>query len=84
MACSEENFTSNDIYKPRITMLHFVADEPLNSTGFYRWSHPNIPDNARGSSTNPGQDCGAIHTNGGLNDIYCDGQHAFICEQELW
>ena len=62
----------------------FVADEPLNSTGFYRWSGPDLPDNSGGSATNPGEDCGTMHTNGGLNDIACNGKYPFICEQELW
>jgi hypothetical protein len=84
MACSEVNFTCNGRYKPRIIMLHFVTDEPLSSTGFYRWSHPNQPNNLHGNATHPGEDCGAMHTNGGLNDHNCDAQILFVCEQELW
>ena len=84
MACSEVNFTSNVLYRPRITMLHFVTDEPLSSTGFYRWSQNFQPDNAGGNATHPGEDCGSMHTNGGLNDLYCSSQVPFICEQELW
>ena len=84
MACSEVNFISNGLYKPRITMLHFVADEPLSSSGFYRWSPPNQPDNHGGNATHPGEDCGSMHTNGGLNDLYCSAPAPFICEQELW
>ena len=84
MSCSEVNFTSNGLYKPRITMLHFVADEPLSSTGFSRWYQPSQPDNLRGTANHPGEDCGSMHTNGGLNDMFCDSLHPFICEQELW
>ena len=84
IACSEVNFTSNVLYKPRFTMLHFVADEPLNSSGFYIWSHPHQPDNAGANTTHPGEDCGIMHNNGGLNDIYCNDLFPFICEQELW
>jgi len=84
MGCSELNFTSNGLYKPRITVLHFVADEPLSSTGFYRWSSAGQPDNAGGNATHPGEDCGSMHTNGGLNDLLCTAQVPFICEQELW
>ena len=62
----------------------FVADEPLNSTGFYRWAAPGQPDNFGGSATEPGEDCGSMHPNGGLNDIACAAQLPFICEQELW
>ena len=62
----------------------FVADEPLSSTGFYRWAGPGQPDNAGGSATSPGEDCGSMHTNGGLNDIACSSKYPFICEQELW
>ena len=62
----------------------FVADKPLSSTGFYRWADPRQPDNDRGSATNPGEDCGSMHTNGGLNDWLCGGPLPFICEQELW
>jgi hypothetical protein len=78
------NFISNGLYKPRINVLHFVADEPLSSTGFYRWSSSNQPDNAGGNATNPGEDCGSMHTNGGLNDLTCTTPFPFICEQELW
>jgi len=84
MACSEVNFTSNGLYKSRITMLHFVADEPLSSTGFYRWFNHHQPDNAGGKGTHPGEDCGSMQTNGGLNDIHCCLRLPFICEQELW
>ena len=65
-------------------MLHFVADEPLSSTGFYRWSHDFQPNNFGGNATMPGEDCGSMCTNGGLNDLYCSAQYPFICEQELW
>jgi hypothetical protein len=64
-------------------LLHFVADEPLSSTGFNRWS-PGQPDNYGGNATHPGEDCGSMHTNGGLNDMGCDLQFPFMCEQELW
>ena len=84
MACSYVNLPSNGLYKPSIIMLNFVADEPLSSTGFYRWAGPNQPDNAGGNDIHPGEDCGSMHTNGGLNDLYCAAQFPFICEQELW
>jgi hypothetical protein len=84
MACSVVNFTSNGLYKPHITMLNFVADEPLNSTGFYRWSGRGEPSNSGGNANHPGEDCGSMHTNGGLNDANCSAQVPFICEQELW
>jgi hypothetical protein len=82
MVCSVVNFSSNGLYKPHNTMLHFVADEPLSSSGFYRWAGPGQPDNAGGNGTHPGEDCGSMHTNGGLNDMNCDAQFPFICEQE--
>jgi len=84
MAISQVDFTSNVVSKPRITMLRFVADEPLGSTGFYKWSHTSLPDNYGGNATYPGEDCGSMHTNGGLNDVPCSSQIPFICEQELW
>ena len=84
MACAVMNFTSNGLSKPRITVLNFVADEPLSSTGFYRWSGSIQPDNAGGTDSMPGEDCGSIFTNGGLNDMLCSAQVPFICEQELW
>jgi hypothetical protein len=84
MACSAANFTTNALCKTRITMLCFVADEPLNSTGFYRWALPGLPDNVGGSDTNQGEDCGSMHTNGGLNDLICTEKFPFVCEQELW
>jgi len=68
------NFTSDGHYKPCIIMLHFVADEPLFSTGFYRWSQTFQPDNDGGNTTMPVEDCGSMHTNGGLNDLYCSAQ----------
>ncbi|XP_021924721.1 hemolymph lipopolysaccharide-binding protein-like isoform X2 [Zootermopsis nevadensis] len=61
-----------------------IFDEPLNSTGFYRWAGTNQPDNYGGNSTYPGEDCGSIHTNGGINDLACQAKVPFICEQELW
>jgi len=64
-------------------MLHFVADEPLISTGFYRWGDSQ-PNNAGGNATHPGEDCGSMLTNGGLNDLVCNEQFPFICEHELW
>ena len=73
------------MYKPRVTVLLFVADEPLTSSGFYRWAGPGQPDNAGGANdTLPGEDCGSMHTNGGLNDLHCNAKVPFICEQELW
>ena len=65
-------------------MVHFIADEPLISSGFYRWSSPNQPDNAFSNATMPGEDCGSMNTNGGLNDLRCTREVPFICEQELW
>jgi hypothetical protein len=65
-------------------MLHFVADEPLNSTGFYRWADDKQPNNQGGNATHPGQDCGSMFINGGLNDHLCTEKFPFICEQELW
>jgi len=62
-------------------MLHFVADEPLSLTGFYRWAWPGLPDNV---GYHPGEDCGSIHKNGGLNDWWCYEPAPFICERELW
>jgi len=61
-----------------------VFDEPLSSTGFYRWFHPSQPNNAGGNANHPGEDCGAMNTNGGLNDLPCYKPRPFICEQELW
>ena len=84
MACSEVNFTSNGLYKPRITVFNFVADEPLSSSGLYRWSQNFQPDNDGGNATHPGEECVSMHTNGGLNDFHCSAGFPFICEQELW
>ena len=81
---AEVNFISNGLSKPRITKMHFVADEPLSSTGFYRWSQSFQPDNAGGNATMQREDCGSMHTNGGLNDLHCSAKVPFICEQELW
>ena len=78
------NFNSYVLSKPRTTMLHFVAGEPLNSTGFYRWASSYQPDNYGANATYPGEDCGSMQNNGGLNDYYCLAQVPFICEQELW
>ncbi|XP_069694989.1 hemolymph lipopolysaccharide-binding protein-like isoform X1 [Periplaneta americana] len=61
-----------------------IFDEPLKSTGFYRWSSPVQPNNYNGNATHPGEDCGSIHINGGLNDANCEAKIPFICEQELW
>lgn len=62
-----------------------IFDEPLKSTGFYRWWASNQPDNFRGfDGALPGENCGSMHTNGGLNDLHCHFTQTFICEQELW
>nr|CAD7432915.1 unnamed protein product [Timema monikensis] len=61
-----------------------VLGTPLSSTGFTRWSGTGQPDNAGGGPGKPGEDCGTIHRNGGLNDITCHLKLAFFCEQELW
>nr|CAD7430558.1 unnamed protein product [Timema monikensis] len=58
-----------------------IHGDPLDKTGFTRWFHKGQPDNAGG---NPGEDCGSVHRNGGLNDLICTSKHAFICEQEMW
>nr|CAD7437557.1 unnamed protein product [Timema bartmani]CAD7453948.1 unnamed protein product [Timema tahoe] len=58
-----------------------IYGDPLDKTGFTRWSHKGQPDNAGGV---PGEDCGSVHRNGGLNDLICTSKHAFICEQEMW
>ena len=89
MACSSVNFTfyisqKTALYKCHVTVLHVVTDEPLSSSGFYRWVGPYEPNNGGGSDTLPGEDCGSMHTNGGLNDISCTSKVPFICEQELW
>ncbi|XP_066996912.2 hemolymph lipopolysaccharide-binding protein [Anabrus simplex] len=61
-----------------------VFDEPLYSTGFSRWSTIyNQPDNWQGSDIHPGEDCGALAIDGGLNDIFCHATIDFICEKEL-
>ena len=73
------------MYKPRVTVLLFVADEPLKSSGFYRWFDNAQPDNYGGADYyRPGENCGSMHTNGGLNDLRCHAEVPFICEQELW
>nr|CAD7574781.1 unnamed protein product [Timema californicum] len=58
-----------------------IYGDPLDKTGFTRWFHKGQPDNAGGV---PGEDCGSVHRNGGLNDLTCTSKHAFICEQEMW
>ncbi|KAG8229802.1 hypothetical protein J437_LFUL005883 [Ladona fulva] len=55
-----------------------VDSEPLNSTGFVKWVDPTQPDNY-----NNIEDCGAVHRNGGLNDIGCFGEFPFFCEYDL-
>ncbi|XP_067000267.2 hemolymph lipopolysaccharide-binding protein [Anabrus simplex] len=61
-----------------------IFGEPLANTGFKRWSSSGQPDNYGGNSTYPGEDCGSIHRNGGLNDLPCSAKISFFCEQELW
>ncbi|KAJ8876946.1 hypothetical protein PR048_021396 [Dryococelus australis] len=56
---------------------------PLSSTGFSRWYASNQPDNYGAGPGNPGEDCGSVHRNGGLNDFQCNMKRAFFCEQEL-
>ncbi|XP_067003188.2 hemolymph lipopolysaccharide-binding protein [Anabrus simplex] len=56
-----------------------IFGQPINETGFTRWSHSVQPDNAGGN-----ENCGSIHRNGGLNDITCSLKLTFFCEQEFW
>nr|CAD7585496.1 unnamed protein product [Timema genevievae] len=51
--------------------------QPLKDSGFYRWSSAKEPNN---SGQEPGEDCGSIHKNGGLNDFNCNAHLPFICE----
>ncbi|KAG8231322.1 hypothetical protein J437_LFUL019527 [Ladona fulva] len=55
-----------------------IFGQPLNSTGFTRWSSPGQPDNYKGI-----EDCGTVHRNGGLNDIPCTSHLPFFCEYDL-
>ncbi|XP_046395333.1 hemolymph lipopolysaccharide-binding protein-like [Ischnura elegans] len=58
--------------------FYTIFGEPLQSTGFTRWSHPGQPDDA-----GKNEDCGTVHRNGGLNDYPCNGQAPFFCEYDL-
>ncbi|XP_046395842.1 hemolymph lipopolysaccharide-binding protein-like isoform X2 [Ischnura elegans] len=55
-----------------------IFGQPLQSTGFTRWSSQGQPDNYNGA-----ENCGSIHRNGGLNDIGCGRQIPFFCEYDL-
>ncbi|XP_063243019.1 hemolymph lipopolysaccharide-binding protein-like [Bacillus rossius redtenbacheri] len=70
-------------FHDRYTEGSFVTifGEPVSKTGFERWWARGQPDNA---GAPPGEDCGSVHRNGGLNDLPCDAKHAFVCEQEPW
>nr|CAD7443028.1 unnamed protein product [Timema bartmani]CAD7451837.1 unnamed protein product [Timema tahoe] len=54
-----------------------IFGQPLKESGFYRWSSTKEPNNL---GQEPGEDCGSIHKNGGLNDFNCNAPLPFICE----
>ncbi|XP_071452995.1 hemolymph lipopolysaccharide-binding protein-like [Hetaerina americana] len=55
-----------------------IFGQPLQSTGFTRWSSPGQPDDY-----NKAEDCGTVRRNGGLNDIGCASVLPFFCEYDL-
>ncbi|KAG8237279.1 hypothetical protein J437_LFUL017475, partial [Ladona fulva] len=55
-----------------------IYGEPLNTTGFTRWSSAGQPDDYKGA-----EDCGSVHRNGGLNDIACNASIPFFCEYDI-
>nr|CAD7398111.1 unnamed protein product [Timema poppensis] len=55
-----------------------IFGQPLKESGFYRWSSAKEPNNL---GQEPGEDCGSIHKNGGLNDFNCNAPLPFICER---
>lgn len=56
-----------------------VSGEPLDSTGYIQWS----PDWGRSAQPNGGteQNCGTLLVQGGMNDIRCKIETAFVCEK---
>ncbi|XP_071452822.1 hemolymph lipopolysaccharide-binding protein-like [Hetaerina americana] len=58
--------------------FYTIFGQPLQSSGFTRWSHPGQPDDA-----GKAEDCGTIHRNGGINDFGCGGKIPFFCEYDL-
>ncbi|XP_049961674.1 macrophage mannose receptor 1-like [Schistocerca serialis cubense] len=59
-----------------------IYGEPLYTLDYSRWwskGPDNVGQNFMG---NPGEDCGAIHRDGGLNDLPCGQKNAFFCEVE--
>ncbi|XP_068083929.1 uncharacterized protein [Anabrus simplex] len=60
-----------------------IFGEPLASLGFGRiWKAGEI-NNLWQNDVNSGEDCGSVHRNGGLNDLFCEIRHSFFCEKEL-
>ena len=58
-----------------------IFGEPLASTGYASWSPTywgGQPDNMQGR-----QNCGAVLTIGGMDDVYCLDKFAFFCELAL-
>ncbi|XP_049774330.1 hemolymph lipopolysaccharide-binding protein-like [Schistocerca cancellata] len=59
-----------------------VFGEPLQTTAYTKWGKGQ-PDNAGGSKTNEGEDCGSIAHDSTLNDLPCGFKAPFICEYDL-
>lgn len=56
-----------------------IMDQSLEATGFSKWTttikDTNIPNNL-----NNKEHCGALITNGGMNDLECNQAKAFFCK----
>lgn len=51
------------------------AGQTLQEAGYSRW-HSGEPNNST-----PGQLCGAVYRDAGLDDLWCEGLYSFICEK---
>jgi hypothetical protein len=61
-------------FKLQFEKAYFVLDQPLNETGYSKWSPV--------ESSFAGENCGMVNYQGEFGDATCSTQMSFFCEQE--
>ncbi|XP_049773498.1 hemolymph lipopolysaccharide-binding protein-like [Schistocerca cancellata] len=59
-----------------------VLGHPLISSGHVNWREGE-PNNVELQNSPEGEDCGTIYNDGTLNDVRCNAERLFVCEQSL-
>ncbi|XP_049856691.1 hemolymph lipopolysaccharide-binding protein-like [Schistocerca gregaria] len=59
-----------------------VLGHPLRSSGHVNWKKGE-PNNVELPDSPEGEDCGTIYNDGTINDVSCNAERLFVCEQSL-